>query len=146
MGGAMKSLATKMYGGAKSTWRSGGFTLVEVLACLTFLGILIPVVVSALLVANRASVVAERSEIATQLGENHLSELMLNDEWTSASRQGDFGNDWPGYSWQLTKTDWGSGAMTEMTLDVSFMVQGAQHHVLLATLVNESVSQSQQQQ
>ena len=45
-----------------------GFTLVEVLAALAFLGILIPVVVSALTVSNRAAVIAERSVIAANSG------------------------------------------------------------------------------
>ena len=121
------------------------FTLVEVLACLTFLGILIPVVISALLTANRAGVVSERSSIATQLGENRLGELMLNNEWSSAASRGDFGMDWPGYRWELTKADWGNGAMTELKLNVSFQVQGLEHHVQLATLVNESVGQAAQQ-
>jgi type II secretory pathway pseudopilin PulG len=103
---------------------SRAFTLVEVLACLTFLGILIPVVVSALLTANRAGAVSERSGIAAQLGENRLGELMLNNEWSSASQRGDFGTEWPGYRWELTKADWGNGAMTELTLDVAFQVQG----------------------
>ena len=41
-----------------------GFTLVEVLAAMIFLGILGPVVISGLLTASRAGEVAERSTIA----------------------------------------------------------------------------------
>jgi type II secretory pathway pseudopilin PulG len=134
-----------MRGAANHSHLIGAFTLVEVLACLTFLGILIPVVVSALLTANRAGAVAERSEIAAQLGDNRLSELMLNNEWSSASQRGDFGTDFPGYRWELTKADWGSGAMTELTLNVIFPVQGIEHHVQLATLANTAVGQAEQQ-
>jgi Tfp pilus assembly protein PilV len=123
----------------------GGFSLVEVLACLVFLGILMPVIISGLLVANRAGVLSERSAIASQLGENRLGELMVNNEWSSASSRGDFGLDWPGYRWELSKTDWGNGAMTELTLDVAFPVQGSEHKVRLATLVNQSVGQAEQQ-
>src|SRR5438309_1626171 len=52
----------------------GGFTFVEVLAALTFLAILVPTLLGALSIANRASVMAERSAIAGQLGENKLNE------------------------------------------------------------------------
>ena len=134
-----------MRGAANHSHLIGAFTLVEVLACLTFLGILIPVVVSALLTANRAGAVAERSEIAAQLGENRLGELMLNNEWSSASQRGDFGTDFTGYRWELTKADWGNGAMTELTLNVIFQVQGIEHHVQLATLANQVVGQTEQQ-
>ncbi len=119
-----------------------GFTFVEVLAALVFLGILIPVVISALTVANRAAVVAERSTIAVQLGENRLNELMLAAAWTTAESRGDFGQEWPGYRWELKRQDWQSGAMTELTLEVFFPVQGQEHEVRLTTLTNESVKQS----
>ena len=124
---------------ANSLPHQGGFTLVEVLACLVFLGILIPVVVSALMTANRAAVVTERSSVAVQLGENRLSELMLDNEWSSAASRGEFGPEWPGYRWELTKVNWGSGAMTELTLNVFFPVQGQEHEIHLATLVNEAL-------
>lgn len=119
-----------------------GFTFVEVLAAMVFLGILIPVVISALMVSNRAAVVAERSTIAMQLGENRLSELMLGDAWTTAESRGDFGGEWPGYRWELKRQDWQSGAMTELTLDVFFAVQGQEHDVRLSTLTSESLKQS----
>jgi hypothetical protein len=127
-------------GAGKGLRRATAFTLVEVLACLTFLGILMPVVISALLVANRISVVSERSGIASQLGENRLSELMIANEWSSSASRGEFGAEWPGYRWELTKTVWGNGAMTELSLDVAFTVQGTEHHIRLATLVNEAVA------
>lgn len=118
-----------------------GFTFVEILACLAFLGILIPVVVSALMVANRAAGVSERSTIAAQLCENRLNEMLLNDAWTTEGERGDFGPERPGYRWELAKSDWESGAMTELTLTVFFPVQGREHEVRLSTLVNESLAQ-----
>jgi type II secretory pathway pseudopilin PulG len=118
-----------------------GFTFVEILAALAFLGILIPVVVSALMVSNRAGLVAERSATAVQLGENQLNELMLGGAWSSAGGRGDFGTDRPGYRWELEKGDWESGEMTELTLSVFFQVQGQEHDVQLTTLVSEGLTQ-----
>ncbi len=116
------------------------FTFVEVLAAMVFLGILMPVVISALLTANRVAVAAERSMIAAQLGENKLGELMLGDKWSSAAANGDFGTEWKGYRWQLSKPSWQSGAMTELTLDVFYKVQGTEHDARLSTLVDSSLS------
>ena len=115
------------------------FTLVEVLAALAFLGILMPVVISALLISNRAAVLAERRVIAAQLGENELNELLLADAWRSAGSQGNFA-DWPGYRWQLQKNTWTSGTMTELTLDVFFTVQGREQSVQLSTIASTSAT------
>ena len=73
--------------------REHGFTFVEILAAMLFLGILMPVVIGALQVSNRAAVVSERSGVAGQLAENKLGELLLGDAWTSAGASGDFGTD-----------------------------------------------------
>jgi type II secretory pathway pseudopilin PulG len=116
------------------------FTFVEVLAAMAFLGLVIPVVVSALTISNRAGVAAERESVAAQLAQNRVSELMISNEWTSASSRGDFGLDWPGYRWELEKKDWQSGAMTELTINVFYQVQGAERHVRLSTLVSETLS------
>ena len=124
--------------------RRSAFTLVEVLAALAFLGILMPVVISALLVSNRAAVTSERRTIAAQLAENELNELLLADAWRSASSQGNFGTEWPGYRWQLEKNTWtsGTGTMTELALDVFFTVQGREQTLQLSTLANSSSATS----
>jgi type II secretory pathway pseudopilin PulG len=116
------------------------FTFVEVLAAMVFLGLVIPVVVSALTISNRAGVAAERESVAVQLAENRLSELMLSNEWTSAGARGDFGVDWPGYRWELAKKDWQSGAMTELTVSVFYTVQGSERDLRLSTLVSETLT------
>lgn len=117
------------------------FTFVEILAALLFLGIVMPVVIGALQVSNRSSVVSERSTVAVQLAENRLAELQLGDAWSSAGSSGDFGADYPGYRWELTKVDWENGAMTELQLVVYFTVQGTEREVRLSTLVNQSLAE-----
>jgi prepilin-type N-terminal cleavage/methylation domain-containing protein len=127
--------------------KRAGFTLVELLAAMAFLGILMPVVVAALLVSNRAALIAERSTIAMQLGENRLNEMMLAGAWTSESGRGDFGDQWPGYRWELSKSGWEeSAAMTELTLDVFYTVQGTERDLRLTTLVSETLDEAQQSQ
>ncbi len=120
---------------------SAAFTFVEVLAAMAFLGILIPVIVKALTISNRAGVVAERSGIAAQLGENRLGELMVGDAWTTAEAGGDFGQEWPGYRWEIQQAAWSAGDMTELTLLVFYPVQGVERSLALSTLVSETLSQ-----
>ena len=119
--------------------RRGAFTFVEVLAALAFLGALIPVIVSALAISNRAGVISERTMIATQLAENQLNELMVGNAWSSAEARGEFGDDRPGYRWEMTRAAWEAGEMTEVTVAVFFPVQGSEHSVRLSTLANESL-------
>jgi Tfp pilus assembly protein PilV len=116
------------------------FTFAEVLAAMVFLAILVPVLIEGLTLANRAAVVAERTAIATQLGENRLNELLFNRAWATASTRGDFGRDWPGYRYELTRGTWPADRMIELTVRVSFEVQGREHEVRLTTLVDESAS------
>jgi len=115
------------------------FTLVEILATLGFLGLVIPVTLRAVQMASRAGEVSERSVIAEQLGENKLGELMLANAWTTAESRGTFGDDRPGYRWELKRNDWQSGAMTELDLDVFFPVRGHEESLRLSTLVNEQL-------
>jgi type II secretory pathway pseudopilin PulG len=124
----------------------GAFTLVEVLAAMAFLGILMPVVISALFVSSRAAVIAERSTIAMQLGENRLNEMMLGGAWSSEGRSGTFGDQWPGYRWELSKSSWETTSMTELTLDVFYKVQGVERSLQLSTLANEALTEAQQSQ
>jgi Tfp pilus assembly protein PilV len=129
--------------GAARSARGGrgrlGFTFAEVLAAMVFLGILVPVVIEGLTLANRAATVAERKATAAQLGENRLNELLLNRLWATAPARGDFGVDWPQYRYELTRGNWPMDRMVELTVRVTFEVQGREHEVRLTTLVDDSV-------
>jgi type II secretory pathway pseudopilin PulG len=117
-----------------------GFTFVEVLAALLFLAILVPAIVSGLTVANRASVMAERSTLAGELADNKLNELLIDNAWTTAETRGDFGSDRPGYRWELNQATWSADSvntMTELRLDAFFTVQGREHSVRFSTLVSQ---------
>jgi type II secretory pathway pseudopilin PulG len=121
---------------------NSAFTFVEILAALLFLAILVPVVTEALTIANRASVVAERSAIAGELAENKLNDIILTNAWSSSETQGDFGDDWPNYRWKLTQTQRSTDAMTELKMEVFFPVQGRDRSVSLSTLASLSGTSS----
>lgn len=123
----------------RSSRARSAFTFVEVLAAMVFMGILVPVIVSALTLSNRTSIMAERSASAVQLAENRLSELIPGKAWSSAQTKGDCGTDWPGYRWEMTKDSWQSGKMTELTMHVFYAVQGQEHEVRVSTLVSDTL-------
>ncbi len=122
-----------------------GFTFVEVFAALVFLAILIPAIVEALSIANRTSVVAERSSIAGELAENKLNEILLSSTGGTTTAaldtSGDFGTDWPGYRWEMNQDTWDQdtvNTMSELSVQVFYPVQGKERSVTLATLVSGS--------
>jgi len=126
----------------RSRHAHGGFTFVEVLAALTFLAILVPVVVEALTISNRAGVVSERTSIAVQLAENQLNELVVTNGWSTGNNSGNFGDDYAGYRWELTRADWdGGNGMSELTMTVTFQVQGQDRRVQLSTLASQTQTQ-----
>lgn len=115
------------------------FTFIEVLAALLFLAILLPVIAGALSISNRASITSERSVTAGELAENKLNELLIGSAWASSSEtKGDFGQDQPGFRWELSQSGWTgdpSNPMTLLTMAVFFPVQGQERSVRLSTLV-----------
>ncbi len=120
------------------------FTFVEILAAMTFLAILIPAVMTAITLSNRAAVTAERSRVAIQLAENQLNELLVANTWQAAGSNGDFGDDHPGYRWELSQQIWRgdiNNPMTEITLSVRFPVQGQEREVHVTTLASSSLAQ-----
>jgi type II secretory pathway pseudopilin PulG len=129
--------------------REAGFTFVEVFAALVFLAILVPAVVEGLLIANRASVAAERGSAAGELAENKLNELLLSSTsgQTAVDTQGDFGTDWPGYRWQTSQQTWDQdnvNTMTQLSVEVDYPVQGKERSVTLTTLISLSGSTQSQ--
>ena len=117
-----------------------GFTFVEVLAAMLFLALVVPVIVGALAISNRTSLLAERGAFAGELAENKLNEMLIGNAWASApATRGNFGADWTGYRWEVNTAAWTGDTthpMTELSTDVFYTVQGQEYHVHLSTLVD----------
>jgi len=127
---------------SKSRQRTGsraGFTFAEVLAALVFMAIVIPVALQGISVANRAGVGAERKEIAMQLAANMLNQLSVSNLWQTAQASGTFDQDYPGYAWSMQQQAWPDGVMQQLTLEVTYPLQGRVFAVELSTLVDDSV-------
>lgn len=114
------------------------FTLVEVLAAMLFMSILIPVAVEGLLVCNRVSVNAQRKRDAAQLANEKLTGLIVDKTWTDGDQSGDFGDEWPGYRWELTTDSWTEDTMRVVTVTAYYQVQGQERSEQFSTLVEDA--------
>ena len=117
-------------------------TMLPVMTAMVFLAILVPVIVEGLTMANKASVVSERSSAAGELAENKMNEILLSSTGSSATvaqTSGDFGTDWPGYRWETSQATWDQDSintMIELNVDVYYPVQGAERSIRLTTLIS----------
>lgn len=101
------------------------------------MAILLPVVMQGLVLANRASVIAERKRTAVHLGNSLLTELIATDQWQYAGSSGNFSPDHEQYEWELVQSVWAQDDMEQLTMIVTFPIQGQRHQISLTTLVED---------
>ncbi len=83
--------------------RSRGFTLVEVLVATVLVALGLVGALTTFTVASRASLASRNDTLLTQLSEQEFSELRAQ-PWDQlpGTQSGDFGSDYPGYTWDAT--------------------------------------------
>ena len=113
-----------------------GFTLIEVLATMVMLGIVLPVAMRGVSIALATASSARHRAEAAELGSAKLDELVATGEWSATAPSGDFGSDYPGYTWtvQMASRDYG---VTEIQLTVTWQERGQPRTLNLATLVSD---------
>ncbi len=119
-----------------------GFTLAEVLAALAFMAIVIPVAVEGLRVANLAGQVGLRKVVAARVAERVLNEWIVNAQSRGSAQNGTAEERFQQYRWSLRSQPWTgdtANAMTIVTVEVFFPVQGRDYEVQLSTLVGNSI-------
>lgn len=115
--------------------RRRGYSFVEVLAAMMFVGILLPVVVQAMLVSNRMGAIAQRKRIAVQLANDKLTELVATGEWRYAVSGEEF-EDYPGFRWELISEAWSEDQMQVVSVAVTYQVQGREYREVISTLAD----------
>lgn len=136
----MKSGPTNRRRGCCGDRARAGFTLAEVLAALLFMAIVIPVAVEALRVAGRAGTVAARKAAAARVADRLLNELVVSGQWQRAGQSGTWVEGLHEYIWTLEEEPWEWGALRQLTVRVSYPVQGLEHEVRLSTLVDANAT------
>jgi len=116
--------------------RLRAFTLVEVLAALTLAAIILPVAMRGVSLAIAASDDARRRLEAAALAETQLTDLLVTDAWQTADLSGEFGSDWPDYTWTAAVSDWnGVTTLRQVTIQVKWTARSRERSVTLTTLV-----------
>ena len=103
-----------------------------------FVSLVLPVAVYGIRMASDAGTVAQRKITASQLGEAMLSELAATDQWRNGTPSGNFPEPWDAYEWNLSSEAWHEVGMTELLLEVKFIVRQREIYVYLTTLVPET--------
>lgn len=114
----------------------GGFTLAEVLAALVFMAIVIPVTVQAVRVAGLAGQVGERRAAAARIADRLMHERMAEGTLESGQQSGSVFEGAREFRWKVVSGAWPQEAMTEITMRVSFDVQGKEYDASVTTLID----------
>jgi type II secretory pathway pseudopilin PulG len=111
------------------------FTLVEVLAALLMMAIIIPVAMEGMSVASRAGILGQRKAAAIRVGERILNELIVTGETQQTTSSGTIEQGDAQYSWSMQSENWTEGSLLQLTVTVTFTLQGNAYDVRVSTLV-----------
>jgi type II secretory pathway pseudopilin PulG len=120
--------------------RRAAFTLVEVLASLLMMAIIIPVAIEGMSVASRVGMLGQRKAAAMRVAERVLNELLVETQIQQASSSGTAYEGDTAYPWVMRTENWPEDSMQQMTVTVSFPVQGALHEISVSTLLPNSAA------
>jgi prepilin-type N-terminal cleavage/methylation domain-containing protein len=117
--------------------RFRGFTFIELLATVVLLGIIMPVAMQSIALCTRLGGQSRRKIEAASLARTKLTELTCTGDWQGGEKSGDFGEDWPGYRWDVVVSSWTDSTVSELELTVTWQSQGRERSVVFTTLVYE---------
>ncbi len=118
----------------------GGFTLAEILAALLFMAIVIPVAMQGVSVASRAGILGQRKAAAMRIAERVLDETIATGGDVTAAANGTITDGEFSYPWTLKSDQWPEGSMTQLTVTVTFELQGNQFDIRASTIVDPNAT------
>jgi len=124
--------------------RKSVFTFYEILVALTVFGVTVPMIVQGFMTAQRAEIQAERKLTAARLGDSFLNEYVVTQGESEEETAGDFGEELPGYRWELETAEWLDTAdekFESKTLTVYYTVKGSEYSLELSTYMPEKSSE-----
>lgn len=110
------------------------FTLIEVLAALLLMAIVIPVAMQGMSTASRAGLLGQRKAAAMRVAERMLNELLITGEMDQSSSSGTVIEGDTSYPWAMESEPWSEDTMTQVTVRVTFSLQGSEFEVSASTL------------
>jgi prepilin-type N-terminal cleavage/methylation domain-containing protein len=119
----------------------GGFTFIELLATMTLLAIALPSIMDGVSLALAMAGSARNQAQAASLCQSKLQELLATGQWQQ-DQSGDFGEDYPGFTWTHNHSDWTGAAgdtsgvsLQQLDVSVLWTQRGTKRSVVLSTLV-----------
>ena len=114
--------------------RRGGFTFIELLATMVLIAVIMPVAMKSIGLCTRLGGLSRRQIEAASLAKTKMTELIVTGEWENGNQRGNFGDDWPGYEWKASVTNWTDTSVRQLELTVLWESMGRQRTVTLTTL------------
>jgi prepilin-type N-terminal cleavage/methylation domain-containing protein len=118
----------------------GGFTLAEVLAALLLMAIVVPVTLGGMSIASRAGILGQRKAAAMRVAERVLDETIATNQLTQSSANGSQTDGDTNYPWTMETVPWTEDTMTQMTVHVTFTVQGRDYQISASTLFDPNAN------
>lgn len=115
-----------------------GFTLIEVLVTLALMGIVLPVAMEGISIATNSARYARNASEAAMLGQSKLNEIVAmiqTQQSNTLGTAGDFGQQWPAYTWTYEEGYNAELAVTEVRLTVHWAERGFPRSVAIATII-----------
>ncbi|MBI5693577.1 MAG: type II secretion system protein [Verrucomicrobia bacterium] len=119
------------------------FTLVEVLASLLMMAIIVPVAMEGMGIASRAGILGQRKVAALRIAERVIQESIIEAQTQQSTSSGVLAEGDTSYPWTLRIENWPEDAMQQITVSVTFTVQGNPYEVSLTTLLPVTTSDLQ---
>lgn len=115
--------------------RRAGFTLVEILASLLMMAIVVPVAMEGMGIASRAGLLGQRKAAAMRVAERLLEELVAEGNNRQSADSGTLADGEFSYPWTARTENWSEDALRQLTVTVTFTLQGNRYDVSVATLL-----------
>jgi len=122
--------------------KTGGFTLAEVLAALMLMAIVVPGAMEGVSVAGRAGTLGHRKAAAARVAQRVLNEALVTGQLFNSSTGGSTSEGDARYEWKLETAPWSVDAMEEVTVRVTFTVQGSSYDIAVSTLHDPALATS----
>jgi general secretion pathway protein I len=122
-----------MRGGRRTT----GFTLVEVLVATVILAIGLLAGLTAFSMAARASGASRNDTVIPLLAEAKLAEVqtMSREDLAAGESHGDFGDSYPGYTWEMTISDYDEVHRARVDLTIRAPQSGRTRNETFSTII-----------
>ena len=98
------------------------------------MAIIVPVAMQGMSIASRAGLVSQRKAAAMRVAERVLNESFVTGQLTQNAASGSTTEGDTTYPWTIQAAAWPQDTMTQVTVQVTFTVQGQDYQVSVSTL------------